>query len=155
MNTETYKKLLESKTFETLWFDLLNASGFAGCMPNGNIVDRRYFPESTPISENKLLGIEKPKIMQLNHGAMATVDENNIQLLQSSVSSSINKLLLKFDNGLELYQNNPVFANCIEHLLRGGDIYKIFEQIIVMQQEQQKCFSEIISSGTIRQEIIV
>lgn len=74
---------------------------------------------------------------------------------QDAVSSSINALLSKFDNGLELYQNNPVFANCIEHLLRGGDIYKIFEQIIVMQQEQQKYYSEIISSGKIRTEIVV
>ena len=82
-------------------------------------------------------------------------DKNNTQLPQSSVSSSINTLLSKFDNGLELYQNNPVFANCIEHLLRGGDIYKIFEQIIVMQQEEQKYYSEIISSGKIRTEIIV
>ena len=77
------------------------------------------------------------------------------QLNKQAVSSSINALLSKFDNGLELYQNNAVFANCIEHLLRGGDIYKIFEQIIVMQQGQQKYYSEIISSGKIRQEIIV
>jgi len=82
-------------------------------------------------------------------------EENNDQSCLSAVSSSINALLSKFDNGLELYQNNAVFANCIEHLLRGGDIYKIFEQIIVMQQEQQKYYSEIISSGKIRQEIIV
>lgn len=84
-----------------------------------------------------------------------STDKNNAQLPQSSVSSSINALLSKFDNGLELYQNNAVFASCIEHLLRGGDIYKIFEQIIVMQQEQQKYYSEIISSGKIRTEIVV
>lgn len=82
-------------------------------------------------------------------------DKNNTQFTQSSVSSSINTLLSKFDNGLELYQNNAVFSNCIEHLLRGVDIYKIFEQIIVMQQEQQKYYFEIISSGKIRTEIVV
>ena len=81
--------------------------------------------------------------------------EPNTQSCQTSVSSSINALLSKFDNGLELYQNNAVFANCIEHLLRGGDIYKIFEQIIVMQTKTQEKLSEIIKSGTIRQEIIV
>lgn len=73
----------------------------------------------------------------------------------TDVSSSINSLLSKFDNGLELYQNNAVFANCIEHLLRGGDVYKILEQIIVMQQKQQKHFEEIINSGKIRQQIFV
>lgn len=76
-------------------------------------------------------------------------------LVKTDVSSSINSLLSKFDNGVELYQNNAVFANCIEHLLRGGDIYKIFEQIIVMQQTQQKNFEEIIKSGAIRQEILI
>ena len=52
-------------------------------------------------------------------------------------------------------KNNAVFANCIEHLLRGGDIYKIFEQIIVMQTKTQEKLSELIKSGTLRQEIIV
>lgn len=70
-------------------------------------------------------------------------------------SKKINDLLSKFDNGLELYQNNAVFANCIEHLLRGGDIYKIFEQIIVIQQNQQIYFEGIIKEGKIKQEIII
>ena len=73
----------------------------------------------------------------------------------AGVSSSINDLLAKFDNGLELYQNNAVFANCIEHLLRGGDVYKILEQIIVMQSNTQKRLKELIESGALRQEIIV
>ena len=76
-------------------------------------------------------------------------------LQQYNVSSSINALLSKFDNGLELYQNNAVFANCIEHLLRGGDIYKIFEQVLVTQTKTQEKLSELIKSGTLRQEIIV
>ena len=71
------------------------------------------------------------------------------------VSISINALLAKFENGLELYQNNAVFANCIEHLLRGGDVYKILEQIVVMQSNQQKHLTELLKSGTLRQEIIV
>ena len=86
---------------------------------------------------------------------MSTEKDKNEALNKTDVSSSINSLLSKFDNGLELYQNNAVFANCIEHLLRGGDVYKILEQIIVMQQNQQKHFEEIINSGKIRQEIIV
>jgi hypothetical protein len=77
------------------------------------------------------------------------------QLPQNAVSSSINALLSKFDNGLELYQNNALFANCIEMLLRGGDIYKLFEQVIVMQDKTQEKLTELISSGVLRQEIIV
>lgn len=76
-------------------------------------------------------------------------------LVKTDVSSSINALLSKFDNGLELYQNNALFANCIEMLLRGGDIYKLFEQVSVMQDETQKKLAELISSGVLRQEIIV
>ena len=82
------------------------------------------------------------------------INENKA-LSQTSVSSSINSLLSKFDNGLELYRNNAIFSNCIEHLLRGGDIYKIFEQIIVMQSNTQEKLTELISSGILRQEIIV
>jgi len=76
-------------------------------------------------------------------------------LSKTTVSGSINALLSKFDNGLELYQNNAVFANCIEHLLRGGDIYKIFEQVLVMQTKTQEKLTELISSGVLRQEIVV
>ena len=80
--------------------------------------------------------------------------ENEV-LNKDNISRSINALLSKFDNGLELYQNNAVFANCIEHLLQGGDIYKIFEQILVMQTKTQEKLSELIKSGKLRQEIIV
>ena len=79
---------------------------------------------------------------------MSTEKDQNKALNKTDVSRSINSLLSKFDNGLELYQNNAVFANCIEHLLRGGDIYKIFEQIIVMQTKTQEKLSELIKSGT-------
>jgi hypothetical protein len=83
-------------------------------------------------------------------------DKNeNKALSQTSVSSSINALISKFDNGLELYQNNAVFANCIEHLLRGGDIYKMLEQVVVMQDKTQEKLTELLSSGALRQEIII
>lgn len=35
--------------------------GYAGILPNGNIVDRREFPHARPIPANKLLNIGKPK----------------------------------------------------------------------------------------------
>ena len=44
MKNEDYKKLEEKKAYEALWFELLNASGFAGVLPDGKIVDRRYYP---------------------------------------------------------------------------------------------------------------
>lgn len=77
------------------------------------------------------------------------------QVPQTIVSSSINTLLSKFDNGLELYQNNALFATCIESLLRGGDIYKIFEKVVEMQFKTQEKLIELISSGVLRQEILV
>lgn len=61
MKTEDYKMLLERGHMHPLWMELLNASGWAGCLPNGNIVDRRYFPEALPIQENSMFGIAKPK----------------------------------------------------------------------------------------------
>jgi hypothetical protein len=36
-------------------------SGFAGVLPNGNIVDRREFPTAIPIQRNSLLGVPEPK----------------------------------------------------------------------------------------------
>lgn len=35
-------------------------SGFAGTLPNGNIVDRRTHPNAIPVQENSLLGTPKP-----------------------------------------------------------------------------------------------
>lgn len=39
----------------------LNATGYAGILPNGNIVDRREHHEALPIHENPMFGIVKPK----------------------------------------------------------------------------------------------
>lgn len=39
----------------------LNQSGYAGMLPNGNIVDRRVFPEAIPIQANPLFNVTKPK----------------------------------------------------------------------------------------------
>ena len=61
MNLEQYKKLEKLKAYEALWFELLNASGFAGVLPDGRIVDRRYYPEATPIQKNSIFGTSKPK----------------------------------------------------------------------------------------------
>jgi hypothetical protein len=39
----------------------INDSGFAGVTKTGQIVDRREYPDATPVPENELLGIPKPK----------------------------------------------------------------------------------------------
>lgn len=39
----------------------INQSGYAGCDRNGNIVDRRKYPNAVPIQKNSLLGIPEPK----------------------------------------------------------------------------------------------
>jgi sulfur carrier protein ThiS len=39
----------------------LNKTGYAGVLPNGNIVDRRKYPNAIPVQENKMFGVVKPK----------------------------------------------------------------------------------------------
>lgn len=39
----------------------VKAEGYAGILPNGNLVDRREHPEAMPLAENSYLGIPKPK----------------------------------------------------------------------------------------------
>lgn len=70
-------------------------------------------------------------------------------------NNNIQNLLSRFENGVELYQTNAVFAQCVEHLLNGGDVYKILEQVILMHSDVQKRYRELIESGAIRQEIVV
>ena len=50
---EKLKKLLEIVE--------LNKTGYAGILPNGNIVDRKKFPNAIPVQENKMFGVAKPK----------------------------------------------------------------------------------------------
>ena len=61
MTEEQYQKCRENGLFEPMWLDLLNASGFAGVLPNGNLVDRRYFTEAIPVQKNSMFGVSEPK----------------------------------------------------------------------------------------------
>ena len=90
----------------------------------------------------------------MNEGLMNAKPPHQ-QLNIVGVSRSINEILAKFDNGIELYETNAFFANCVEHLLIGGDIYKMLESVIVMNAEHQKRYKELIESGTLRTEIVV
>ena len=38
----------------------ISKSGYAGVLPNGNIVDRREHPEAMPIEKNNMFEIPKP-----------------------------------------------------------------------------------------------
>jgi hypothetical protein len=71
------------------------------------------------------------------------------------MKNNITELLSEFDNGIELYQNSAIFHNCVEHIHRGGNVFKILEQVVVMFEDLNKKHSELIASGKIRQEIIV
>lgn len=39
----------------------INKSGYAGCTRDGQIVDRRKFPDAVPVQANSLFGIPEPK----------------------------------------------------------------------------------------------
>jgi hypothetical protein len=61
MNEEIKQKLREAGREDLIKIHEINQSGYAGCMPNGNIVDRREFPEAIPIQKNSIFGIPEPK----------------------------------------------------------------------------------------------
>jgi hypothetical protein len=54
-------KFKAAKRHDLILVAYINESGYAGCLPTGEIVDRRHFPEATPVQENTLLDIPKPK----------------------------------------------------------------------------------------------
>ncbi len=59
INSDTMKENEEKlnlllKTLE------ISKSGYGGILQNGNIVDRREYPEAIPIEENKMFGVPKP-----------------------------------------------------------------------------------------------
>lgn len=61
MTKEQYDMLRQKGGYDAMYIDLLNASGFAGVLSNGNIVDRRYHPEAIPIQKNSVFGVVDPK----------------------------------------------------------------------------------------------
>ena len=61
MTEETKQKLRDAGREDLIEVYEINQSGFAGIMPNGNIVDRRKFPSAIPVQENSLFGIPAPR----------------------------------------------------------------------------------------------
>lgn len=43
----------------------ISQDGYAGMLPNGNIVDRREFPNAIPVQKNSLFGIPTPKKLNI------------------------------------------------------------------------------------------
>lgn len=56
---------IDQAKVDALWkIHGIASAGYAGVMPNGNIVDRREHPEAMPIPKNSLLGVPKPKVVK-------------------------------------------------------------------------------------------
>lgn len=49
------------KKIHLKWLEQLYASGYAGVLKSGEIVDRRNFPKAHKLQQNDLFGIAKPK----------------------------------------------------------------------------------------------
>jgi hypothetical protein len=50
---------------------IIRLEGWAGVLPNGNIVDRRKHPTAIPMQKNTLLGIPEPRPLPSPHNAEA------------------------------------------------------------------------------------
>ena len=61
MNEEKRKENL-LKYFEII--DKANKEGYAGCMSNGNLVDRREHPEAYPVAENSMFNVTAPRCIK-------------------------------------------------------------------------------------------
>jgi hypothetical protein len=61
MTEETKQKLRAAGREDLIAIAEINLSGYAGILSNGNIVDRRFYPNAIPVPENKLFNIPEPK----------------------------------------------------------------------------------------------
>ena len=61
MTPEIKKKLIDAGRKDLVEIHEINLSGYAGINPNGNIVDRREFPNAVPVQKNKMFNIPEPK----------------------------------------------------------------------------------------------
>lgn len=61
MDDKIYYQKDQTKENLGEWIQGLNASGYAGILSNGNIVDRREFPEAIPVQKSSVFGTVEPK----------------------------------------------------------------------------------------------
>lgn len=59
----------------------------------------------------------------------------------------VDEEIAKFKHGKELYNNSASFNIVIQSLVRGGNIYDLLEQIIIMDNDLQKAFEHHIITG--------
>lgn len=62
-----------------------NKEGYAGCMPNGNLVDRREHPEAMPVAENPIFNVTKPRCVSCGN----TVNQFG-ELIKSKCKNCLN-----------------------------------------------------------------
>lgn len=61
MKEEVKKFLIEKGRQDLVEIHEINESGYAGVLPNGNIVSRLEYPKAYPIQKSSVFGIPKPK----------------------------------------------------------------------------------------------
>lgn len=61
MTDEQKKRLVDEGREDLIRITEANEAGYAGCMPNGNLVDRREHPEGYEVPANRLFEIAPPK----------------------------------------------------------------------------------------------
>lgn len=61
--SKTTKAMMTKEEAENkaVWLKELNASGYAGILPTGQLVDRREHPKAIPVQANSMFGVVKPK----------------------------------------------------------------------------------------------
>lgn len=124
MEHETKIKLIEAGRHDLLEIHEINQAGYAGCLPNGNIVDRRLFPDAYPVRENSLLGIPKsqklnPKTYQIwSEGYRATGESAgatclNRGILANSFDDAVTKHIAQLKPEDAKYYNKSTPANYV------------------------------------------
>lgn len=61
MTEETKQKLRDAGREDLIEIHEINQSGYAGVNGEGTIVDRRKYPNATPVQKNESLGLPEPK----------------------------------------------------------------------------------------------
>lgn len=64
MSEETKQKLRDAGREDLIKIHAANIEGYAGCLPSGQLVDRREHPEAYPIVGNPILNIAPAKQLE-------------------------------------------------------------------------------------------
>jgi hypothetical protein len=119
MTEETKQKLREAGREDLIKVHEINQSGYAGINPNGNIVDRREFPNAAPVQENRMLNIPKPKKLE------TFIEKHMARIKQKTVESKA-KLA-------EIHAAN-FYDNWCEYTERDGEYLKRSSVIELLQE---------------------